>query len=316
MKEAGVKSGFVAVVGRPSTGKSSLINALCGHKVAIVSPTPQTTRNKIRGIITEPRGQAVFLDTPGLHNSRKRFNRHMRELVLGGLEEVDAALYVLDRSRPVGHEEEFIARLLKETGLPTTACLNKTDLPRAAGGTAHETFIAAELPAATTVQTSALRGEGLTELLDAVLELLPEGEPLYPEEFYTDQDPEFRVAELIREQAVLQTRQELPHALYVEIGDMELRERGPTRGPNRPASEQSVEDEPEEQLWIRAFLIVERESQKGMLVGKAGRRIKEIRQAAQREIGRVFPYRVYLDLRVKVNPGWRRQEHLLTRLVR
>ncbi len=322
MKEGGFKSGFVVVVGRPSTGKSSLINALCGHKVAIVSPTPQTTRNKIRGIITTERGQAVFLDTPGLHNSRKRFNRHMRELVLGGLEEVDGVLYVLDLSRPVGREEEFIAGLVRQTGLPVVVCLNKADLPRSAGGPAHEELIAAELPNATQLQTSAVRGEGLAELRDAVLELLPDGEALYPEEFYTDQDPEFRVAELIREQAVLQTRQELPHALYVEISDMELRERSPARRPHASqagqagqAGGQADEEEPEEQLWIRAFLIVERESQKGMLVGKGGRRIKEIRQAAQREIGRVFPYRVHLDLRVKVNPGWRRQEHLLTRLV-
>lgn len=300
MKEAGHKSGFVAVVGRPSTGKSSLVNALCGHKVSIVSPTPQTTRNRIRGICTAPQGQAVFLDTPGLHNSRRRLNRHLRDLATGSLSEVDAVLYVIDTSRAAGVEERFVARLLGETQLPTIVCLNKIDLPRAAGEDPRR-LIAPMLPEATVIETSALLGNGLDALREAVFAALPQGELLYPEEFYTDQDPGFRIAELIREQAMLQTREELPHALYVEISDMELREPEGDNG---------------QLLWLRAFLIVERESQKGILVGKGGSRIKAIRQAAHREITRLFPYRIYLDLRVKVNPNWRGQEHLLTKLVR
>ncbi len=311
MKELPLKSGFVTVVGRPSTGKSSLINALCGHKVSIVSPVPQTTRNRIRGILSCELGQAVFLDTPGLHHSRKRLNRHLRELVTASLEEVEAVLYVLDLSRAVGREEEYIAELLTTTEVPVVACLNKLDLPRA-GGRDHRELIAQALSRAAVVETSAVRGDGLNELRDTVFAALPEGAPLYPEEYYTDQDPEFRVAELIREQAVLQTREEVPHALYVDISDMEIRELD-----NAGSTRRAESNGPEEQmLWIRAFLIVERESQKGILVGKGGSRIKAIRQTAQREIARVFPYRIHLDLRVKVNPGWRTQEHLLTRLVR
>lgn len=309
MKEANRKSGFIAVVGRPSTGKSSLVNALCGHKISIVSPAPQTTRNKIRGIYNTAHGQAVFLDTPGLYNSRKPLNRHLRELVTASLDEVDAVLYVIDVSRPVGSEERYIAALLGESRLATVVALNKIDLRRAGGRDPLE-LVRSSLPAAAVAETSAVRGDGLDKLQQALFAALPEGELLYPEEFYTDQDPEFRIAELIREQAVLQSRQELPHALYVEISDLELRDEQAAR----PAAED--EKEREELLWIRAFLIVERESQKGIMVGKGGSRIKAIRQAAQREISRVFPYRIHLDLRVKVNPGWRRQEHLLSRLVR
>ena len=301
-----MKSGFVAVIGRPSSGKSSILNAVCGHKVAITSPTPQTTRNKIRGIYTESRGQLVFLDTPGYHLSEKKINKHMVELIAGTLKEIDAVLYVMDAGRPPGPEEEKIAEdLAPYQGRLVVAC-NKQDLPGNATGQIRA-FIDKKLPNCIWRETSAKTGSGLEGLVSALFELAPEGGLMYPEEFYTDQDPEFRTAEIIREKALHRVRQEVPHALYVEISDMEVHDadRDTGKGPcNKPAT-----------LWIRAFLMVERESQKGILIGKGGAVIKAIRTEAQRELAELFPYRVHLDLRVKVNRNWRKNDILLKKLI-
>lgn len=292
-----MKSASAAVVGRPGSGKSTLINKITGHKVSITATVPQTTRNRIRGILTEERGQIVFIDTPGYHLSDRKFNLRLRDLVTGTLKEVDLILYLVDASRAAGQEEEAMADRLASLESPVLAVLNKTDL---APETLEENrlFIAGKLPRAEILELSALTGEGLPALMDRVFDLAPPGEPLYPPDYYTDQDPEFRVAEIIREKAINLTREEVPHALYVEVADMETREEG---GKNR--------------LWIRAFLVVERESQKGILVGRGGTRIKEIRTAAQRDLGRIFPYRIYLDLRVKTRPRWRRDENLLRDLI-
>ena len=293
-----MKSAFVAVIGRPSSGKSSILNAVCGHKVSITSPTPQTTRNKIRGIYTEPRGQLVFLDTPGFHLSEKKFNRKMVELIQNTLEEVDLVLYVMDAGRPPGPEEEKIAVALVPYQEQVVIGSNKQDLPENASAQIRE-FIDTRLPSCKLQETSAVTGEGLPELITALFELAPEGEQMYPEEFYTDQEPEFRASEIIREKALRRVRQEVPHALYVEISDMEV---------------QGAEEPPT--LWIRAFLMVERESQKGILIGKGGRVIKEIRTEAQKELEKLFPYRIRLDLRVKVNRNWRKNDMLLKKLIR
>jgi GTP-binding protein Era len=293
-----MKSAFVAVIGRPSSGKSSILNAVCGHKVSITSPTPQTTRNKIRGIYTESRGQLVFLDTPGFHLSEKKFNRKMVELIQNTLEEVDLVLYVMDAGRPPGPEEEKIAAALVPYQEQVVIGCNKQDLPENAAAQIRE-FIDTRLPSCKLQETSAVTGNGLPELISALFELAPEGELMYPEEFYTDQDPEFRASEIIREKALRRVRQEVPHALYVEISDMEV------QGEGEPAT-----------LWIRAFLMVERESQKGILIGKGGRIIKEIRSEAQKELEELFPYRIRLDLRVKVNRNWRKNDMLLKKLIR
>jgi GTPase len=289
-----MKSAFVAVVGRPSSGKSTLINSITGRKVSITASVPQTTRNKVRGIYTEERGQLVFIDTPGFHLSEKKFNLHMTGLVASSLEEIDIVLYVTDASRVPGPEEEELARMTAPHGNKTVAAVNKTDLPKA-DPAALEGFIRSRLPDAKIVELSALRGEGVRDVVDALFELAPEGEQMYPEEFYTDQEPSFRISEIIREKAVQRVKQELPHSLYVEIADMEEQNGG-------------------KRLWIRAFLVVERESQKGILVGKGGGMIKSIRQEAQREIAELFPYRIHLDLRVKVNYKWRRKDRLLDRM--
>lgn len=288
------RSAFVAIVGRPSSGKSTLLNALCGHKISIVSPVPQTTRNKVRGILTEKRGQIVFIDTPGFHHSTRKFNSHMKDLVRSALAETDFALYVLDASRPPATEEQELAQTIAAHGGRVVAAVNKTDLPRA-NPEELELFLAGSVAGAVPVRLSALTGEGLETLKSTLFDTAPEGEAMYPEDIYTDQDPQFRAAEIIREKAMLLTRQEVPHALFVEIADMEVRNDGKL-------------------LWIRAFLMVERETQKGIVVGKAGDKIRDIRVAAHKELTKLFPYAVHLDLRVKVSSNWRANDTLVRRL--
>ena len=289
------KSAVVAVVGRPSAGKSTLVNHLCGQKVAITSPVPQTTRNRIRGILTTTRGQLIFIDTPGYHKSERKFNLYLKKLVEDTIQEVDLVLYVIDTSRPPGEEEELIAERVSSFQGPLLTALNKIDVTPSYQEQV-ETFLNLRLPQASQWKISALTGEGIPLLTQALFDAAPEGDLLYPEEYYTDQDPDFRISEIIREKAVWKTRQEIPHSLYVEISDMEKRENG--------------------SLWVRAFLVVERESQKGILIGKGGAKIKTIRMAAEKELAEIFPYSVHLDLRVKVDPKWRQKDTLLSRLFR
>ncbi len=289
-----MKSAFVALIGRPSSGKSTLLNRICGEKISIISTVPQTTRNKIRGIANRDQGQLVFIDTPGYHNSEKKISRYLRNLTLSSIDEADIILYLIDITRPLGEEERELMSLLAPLKDRLIIALNKSDLP----GRNRE-IINAEIgeyfPDLESAVISAFTGEGVEEMLERIFELSPEGEKLYPDDIYTDQEPEFRIAEVVREKAIQKTRQELPHALYVEIADMEMQENS---------------------LWIRGFIYVERESQKGILVGKGGCRIKEIRSEAEQELKDIFPYKVKLDIRVKVKPKWRKQDALIKKLIR
>lgn len=296
----GPRSGFVAIVGRPSAGKSTLLNALCGRKVAIISPVPQTTRNRIRGIVNREAGQLVFVDTPGYHDSPRTFNRHMRGLIDEAVRDCEMLLYVVDGARAPGDEElALIETVSRAAHLPRVVALNKVDAAPAQRLEEIRTLLGQRLPDVPVVEISALRRDGLEDLLNELLSRAPEGEPVYPADFYTDQPPEFRVSEIIREKAMAGLRDELPHSIYVEVADMEVREH----------------ESGDEQLWIRAFILVERPSQQGMVVGAGGSGIKRIRQSAQKEIAGLFPYRIHLDLRVKVDPKWRRNDQVLSRLV-
>ncbi|MDR0444655.1 MAG: GTPase Era [Treponema sp.] len=293
------KSAFAAIVGRPSVGKSTLLNKMCGEKVAIVSAVPQTTRNAIRGIVNREQGQLVFVDTPGRHNSEKKFNKKLMEVSKRALDESDLVLYVLDASRAPGAEEEEVAALLVPLAEKTIAAVNKMDAPGADFNRAKE-FLSLRLPALSNEHcfaVSANTGQGIEELLSALYAIAPEGDILYGEEYYTDQEVDFRIAEIIREQAINRLYQELPHCLYVEVADSEFTEGDPGK------------------LWVRAFIIVERESQKGMVVGKGGEIIKAIRLAALKEIRRIFDWKVELDLRVKTGKDWRHKDHTLRRLI-
>jgi GTP-binding protein Era len=295
------KAAFVAVVGRPSVGKSTLINSFCGGKVAIVSPVPQTTRNAVRGILNSPLGQLVFVDTPGRHASEKKFNKKLMEVSDRSIAESDLVLYVLDASRPPGPEEEAIAGSLNALPDPQkrlVAAVNKTDT---AGADIEKSlaFLAEKIPGLPPERIfgiSALKGEGLTPLVSCLFELAETGDAFYPDDLYTDQDVRFRIAEIIREKAMLRLRQELPHALYVDVADTELRNDG-------------------KRLWVRAFIMVERESQKGMVVGKGGELIKAVRIAAQKELDRIFDWKTELDLRVKTARDWRHNDAALKRIL-
>lgn len=296
------KVAFVALVGRPSAGKSTLLNTLCGYKVAIVSPIPQTTRHAVRGILTRQEGQLIFVDTPGLHLSEKKMNVKLIEVAERTLEESDLVLYVIDASREPGPEESFVVQKILEKipsyGQKMVVAINKVDA-EGAKPEQSRTFIQTKFPDLQDDRLyliSALRGDGVAELTGRLFALAPDGELLYPEDTYTDQDVPFRIAEIIREQAILRLRQEIPHCIFVEVADVELREEGT-------------------QLWIRAFILVERESQKGIVVGKGGRLIKEIRQASQRELQKIFDWKIYLDLRVKTSPDWRQNDKVLKKLL-
>jgi GTP-binding protein Era len=298
-----MKSAFISIIGRPSAGKSTLLNSICGEMVSIVSPVPQTTRNKIRGIITREAGQLIFIDTPGYHNSDKKFNLYLKDLAGSSLEEADIVLYMIDTSRAPGQEESDILNLLKPYYKKTLVLLNKTDLHESKPDTAA-VFIkqgAAELlDTGAVFPISAETGDGIEAVIERIFELAPEGEPMYPEDYYTDQLPEFRVMEIVREKAINLSRQELPHSIYVEIADMEMKYK---------------ESGEINKLWVRAFLVAERESQKGILVGHGGENIKNIRFEAQKELNKIFSYQVHLDLRVKVNPKWRRNDGILKKML-
>jgi len=314
-----MKSAFAAIVGRPSSGKSTLLNALCGHKVSIVSPIPQTTRNQVRGIVNRPQGQVVFLDTPGFHLSEKKFNKSMMDNVTRSLHDGDVVVYLIDASRKVGTEEEGLMERLKTLRKPLVVALNKTELkPNFADDI--EAWVRDHLSPKAVVRISALKETGLDAFFEAIFANAEEGQAFYPAEFYTDQDPSFRIAEIVREQAINRLNDEIPHALYVEVADRELRTGSADAGefaakaPVNPAGGASA-GAPKEYLWLRVFLIVERESQVGIVVGKGGEKIKEIRVAAQKELGKVFSQRIHLDLRCKADPKWRSKDHLIQSLL-
>lgn len=288
-----MKSAFVAIIGRPSAGKSTLLNALCGEKVSITSPVPQTTRNTIRGIWNGEDVQLVFLDTPGYHRSDKKFNIYLKDVVKSALKEAELILYLVDSTRPLGREESDIIEMLNREKKPMVLALNKID---SKGQRRDElsAYLKLNTGSEKILSVSAQEGTGIEELLQELTAAAPDGPTLYPEDFYTDQTPEFRIAEIIREQAILRTKDEVPHALYVEMSDMEWKE-----------------DEKGKTLWVRAFLMVERDSQKGIVIGKGAEKIRAIRIASLKECKKIFPYRIRLDLRVKVNPDWRKKDYLL-----
>jgi GTPase len=288
------RAGFVALAGRPNAGKSTLVNRIVGGKVAIVSDKPQTTRREIRGIATGPDWQLVLVDLPGVQRPRDALTERMQRSVERGLADADAALFVLNGEQRIGAGDRFIAEAIKRVGLPAATALNKVDrLDRP--GTVTALAAAAELGVQGEIfPVSARTGAGAGPLVGALAELVPEGPFLYPPEDRSDLPEEVQLAELVREQVLLRTREELPHSVEVELDELEEREDG--------------------LLVVRARVWAETESQKGILVGAGGRMIKAIGTAARREIETLLGRRVHLDLRVRVRRGWRRDDALLDRL--
>ncbi len=292
-----MKAATVTLIGRPSSGKSTLINTICEGKVSITSTTPQTTRNIIRGVYTDQRGQLILLDTPGYHQSERAFNLRLQETTRSSFLDSDIVLYLVDVKRSAGAEEEAIIALLQASKIPLVIALNKSDVASKREIKEAKEFIQGYFPETPTLLISAKDDQGVDELLIELFKLAPEGELLYPEETYTDQPLEFRIAEIIREKAIRGVTEELPHAIYVEVADLEYDAEGKS-------------------IWIRAFIYVERETQKGIVVGHKGEGIKRIRQAAFKDIRRLFTNKsLHLDLRVKSNPKWRQNKTLLDELL-
>jgi GTPase len=289
-----VKSGFVALAGRPNVGKSTLVNALVGEKVAIVSDKPQTTRRAVRGVATGPDWQLVLVDLPGVQRPRDALTQRMQRRVELELAESDAALLVLDGEQGVGPGDRFLAHLLSGASLPVVIAVNKIDrLDRAA--TAAVLTAAAALEVGDDVfPVSARRGTGVQALAEHVAGLMPEGAFLFPPDERTDLPEEVRLAELVREQVLRRTFQEVPHSVAVGLEDLE-----------RPR---------EDLVVVRASVLVETESQKGILIGRGGRMVRAIGTAARRELERELGAQVHLELRVDVRRRWRADDALLDRL--
>jgi GTPase len=288
------RAGFVALAGRPNAGKSTLVNRIVGGKVAIVSDKPQTTRREIRGIVTGPDWQLVLVDLPGVQRPRDALTQRMQARVERSLAEADAALLLLNAEEKVGPGDRFIARALRNVGHPAVIGVNKVDrLDRARTVAALAETAELDLEAEV-FPISALTGAGVPELVEHTVSLLPEGPFLYPPEEKSDLPERVRLAELVREQVLRRTREELPHAVEVEIDELEEREDG--------------------LLLVRARVWAETESQKGILVGAGGRMVKAVGSAARREIEQATGRRVHLDLSVRVRKGWRRDDGLLDRL--
>jgi len=279
------RSGFVAIVGRPNVGKSALMNRLLGEKVSIVTPKPQTTRNQIRGIRTAPGSQIIFLDTPGIHRARSLINQRMVEVAKSTLREVDLTLWLVDAKGGLFGEEEDIARLLAESGKACMVALNKIDLIPKLKLLPLMERISSLLPGREIVPISALTGENVPLLVDLILRSLPEGPRYYSEDEITDQTERFIAAETIREKIFLLTREEIPYGVAVVIEDFS--------------------EKPEKDLVvIKAAIHAERETHKPMLIGKKGAMLKEIGRQAREELEGLLGCRVYLELFVKVDPGW------------
>lgn len=294
----GPKTALVSIIGRPSAGKSTFLNTASGEKISIVSSIPQTTRNAIRGIVNTSLGQLVFVDTPGLHLSDKKMNLRLTKIASDQIADSDAILYIIDSTRDHGEEEELIANLALPHADKTVIAINKTEAPGAKVDAARSFIkkLFPDFPEERIIEISALEDRNINQVLKALYDLAEEGPHLYPEEFYTDQEVEFRIAEIIRGQAINRLKQEIPHALYVSIEDIRM------TGPNHMA--------------VCAYLCVERESQKGIVIGKKASMIKEIRVESIKECRKIFPYRVDIDLRVKVDKNWRQKDKVLDKLLK
>jgi GTPase len=295
--ENGFRSGFVAVVGRPNVGKSTLVNRLVGQKVSITSPRPQTTRGPIRGVRNGPGYQVVFVDTPGSQKPRDPLRARMQQQVLDSLSASDAILFLLDASQAaekLGIGDRYVARLVVESGTPAIACINKVDLLRTR---------AEVLPIVETVSTlgdwrevfpiSATSSLNVGPLIEAVIELLPPGPRYFPEGTVTDYPESLVLAEYVREKALNVLRDEVPHAVAVEIEEVERKENVTV---------------------IYATIHVERATQRMIVLGKGGKTIKQIGTEARRDVERLLGTHIYLDLKVKVSPGWRSDRKFLERL--
>jgi GTP-binding protein Era len=295
VKRSGFKSGFISIIGRPNVGKSTLLNLLLGEKIAIVSDKPQTTRNRILGIKNHPAGQIIFLDTPGIHRAQSRLNRSMVKVALATYSEVDGVCFMIEADRSDNDENDFILETLTKVEKPVFLVINKIDLvPKGDLLPIMERYSRLR-SFEQIIPISALLGDGVETFVDELLKILPEGPRLFPEDMITDLPERFLVAELIREKVFQLTQEEIPYATAVVVEDFKERE------------EKNL-------IVIRATIQVERESQKGILIGKRGQMLKEIGRLAREEIEALLGARVFLELWVKEEKSWREDPQALRRL--
>ena len=293
LNRAEFHSGFVAIIGRANAGKSTLVNTLVGRKVAIVSPLPQTTRNRIQGIVNRENGQIVLVDTPGIHRATKALDRQMMQEVGEALEGVDAVALIVDATREFEAGDRYSLEWIKKFSGPVYLLLNKIDqvkkqrlLPLIDRWRREHDF-------ETIFPISALHAQGTNELLEQWISRWPENPPFFPSDQYTDQPERFLAAEIIREKAIVLTREEVPHAVAVLVDNFE---------------------ENEKLLRIRATIYVEREGQKGIMIGRGGSKMKEIGTDARKELEAILGIKIFLELHVKVQPGWRENRAMVKQL--
>jgi GTP-binding protein Era len=289
------RSGYIAILGRPNVGKSTLLNQILGEKVAIVSPRPQTTRNRITGIRTTETSQIVFLDTPGIHQGHTMINRRLVDTALQTLDEVDGVIWVLDAHDRIKQEEERIAETLTGVETPVLILINKIDLVSKGKLLPLMERCAQLLPGKEIVPVSALKGDGVPIILDIVEKWLPEGEKFFTDGEYTDQTERFLASEIVREKVFLLTRQEIPYGVAVTIDEF-------------------TEKEDKNLIVISATIHTERDSHKGILIGKRGAMLKEIGQRAREELEKIFGCRIFLELFIRVDPDWTQNPNLLTEM--
>ncbi|SDN43332.1 GTPase Era [Alkalicoccus daliensis] len=292
MAETPFKSGFVALIGRPNVGKSTLLNNLLGQKIAIMSDKPQTTRNRVQGVYTEERGQAVFIDTPGIHKPKHRLGDFMSKVASTTLREVDLILFLVDAKEGKGAGDSYIIERLKDTKTPVFLVVNKIDevhpdelLPIIASY--QEEFNFDEV-----IPVSALEGNNVPVLVDQVFHRLEEGPQFYPSDHVTDHPERFLMSEMIREKVLHLTREEIPHSIAVEIEQIKPRESNDT-------------------VYVGAVIVVERKSQKGIIIGKQGSLLKEIGKLARQDIQNLLGTKIFLELWVKVEKDWRNKPKYL-----
>jgi GTP-binding protein Era len=291
----GYRSGFVAVLGKPNVGKSTLINSYVGQKVAIVSPKPQTTRRRLRGILTLPAAQIVFVDTPGVHEPRHKLGEYMVETAVRAIPDADVVLFMVDVSGPPGDEDQKLAKLIEERAAsPRILVMNKVDLISPADAEVRREAYLGLVDCQQSIMLSATEGRNLDRLLDLIVEYLPPGPQLYPPDQVTDQSLRFMTGELIREQVLHHLHHEVPHGIAVVV--------------------EEFKEQREDLTHIEATVYVAKDSQKGIVIGKGGKMLKRIGQAARVEIESLLDNQVYLELWVKVRKRWPRDDAALRHL--
>lgn len=289
------RSGFVAIIGCPNVGKSTLLNDLLGQKVSIISDKPQTTRNRIVGVKTLSEGQIVFFDTPGIHKAKSKLNQRMVQTAIGSLQEVDLIFFMVEPDPEPGEGDRFIAERLQQIETPKILILNKIDLVKKDRLIPLLSYYNDQRQFSEIIPISALTGENIDRLVPAAFSYLPEGEPFFPEDLVTDQPVRFLAAEIIREKVFQKTREEIPYSVAVQIDTFK-------------------EEEEKKRITIQATLFVERDSQKGILIGQKGHMLKQIGKEAREELEALLGTRIFMELWVKVKKGWSKNDAFLTEM--